>query len=655
MANICLPVNLAQQFKERLKSKEIDPVAMASMTSEQRRQTLSFLGEQTAVEVNALFESKLLLKNQQQGMITWIKNVAGLKPELSRDIISRVNRLDQALLTPESEQAFLEDLAAQKVGVNVTMEEAGKISELAHEVAVREQARTHSEDDRLRYGRAVVAFNNYRNGLIAEAEGQTKSLRSDWNEFKQNPVGKALTVSRAVRFSFDLSYPLRQGMKALRANPTVWWRNSLKGLQAAKEGLKGGSLMDEVNADIFSRDNYGLYQKSKLGVGVQEEEIPSTTPEKLPVVGRGFKASNDAYTAQAHLTRADLFDFYYARHKELGYDVDSDEYLEGLGRYIGQKTGRARLPGQYESGANWLNKYIISPRFWASKIQTFTQPFTGAQSFGNMRTDAAKAIRREAAKDLVKYVATQVGIAVLASAILGKDSYEEDLRSADSGTIKVGNTRFDTTGGAKTIMTLVARLLTNKTKSSTTGILSDLGTGEFGSMSRWDVIINHFENQLAPTPSVIRDYFQGETFEGQAVTPKTMATGLFIPLNLENLYKNHDEEYAANLLLITIMDGLGASTNTYSYDANWSRSPSKELTQFREKVGVQKFKELNDEYNSRYNEWFTKLGSNEQFLELSEEDKTRALTNKKADIKKEIFKENNFKYKEEKSKKLPKL
>jgi hypothetical protein len=67
---------------KKLKSGEIDPAKLVEMTSQERRDFFSkFLGEENARQVNALFESKLLLKNQQQGIITWAKKVAGITKE----------------------------------------------------------------------------------------------------------------------------------------------------------------------------------------------------------------------------------------------------------------------------------------------------------------------------------------------------------------------------------------------------------------------------------------------------------------------------------------------------------------------------------------------------------------------------------------------
>lgn len=122
---------MAVKFLRALQDGTITPEKLSEMTSAERRAFLEkIVGKDEARDVNALFESKLLLKDQQAGMITWAKQVGGMTPEVLRDIISRVNKLDR-VLNPTEEKSFLNDLANQKLGTDVTLEEAQKISDLA--------------------------------------------------------------------------------------------------------------------------------------------------------------------------------------------------------------------------------------------------------------------------------------------------------------------------------------------------------------------------------------------------------------------------------------------------------------------------------------------------------------------------------------------
>jgi hypothetical protein len=68
MKSFCLIKEKADEFKKALVSGKIDIEKMIDATSSERREIFEkFFGEKDiAKEVNALFESKLLLKNQKK-------------------------------------------------------------------------------------------------------------------------------------------------------------------------------------------------------------------------------------------------------------------------------------------------------------------------------------------------------------------------------------------------------------------------------------------------------------------------------------------------------------------------------------------------------------------------------------------------------------
>ena len=101
-----------------------------------------------------------------------------------------------------------------------------------------------------------------------------------------------------------------------------------------------------------------------------------------------------------------------------------------------------------------------------------------------------------------------------------------------------------------------------------------------------------------------------------------------------------------------IAEGVGISTGTYSQSRDWSQNPGVVLQQFREKVGEERFKKANDEYNKKFNQWFEFVVKNPKYEALSDEEKQKVITKKKIEIKNSIFKKNFFKYKT-KTKKLP--
>src|SRR3990167_1147801 len=131
----CLTRQTKQKFIEALRIREIDPAKLSEMTSIERRTFLEkYVGGDNGVQVNSLFENKLLLKNQKAGFISWAKKVGGISKEAKRDLISRIERMDK-ILDPVEEKAFLQDLASTKLGTNITIDEAKKITELSTKIS----------------------------------------------------------------------------------------------------------------------------------------------------------------------------------------------------------------------------------------------------------------------------------------------------------------------------------------------------------------------------------------------------------------------------------------------------------------------------------------------------------------------------------------
>ena len=140
MAAFCLPPLFANKFIKALQDGTINVEKMALMESGDRRALLAgVVGAENAREVNAAFEKKLLLKNWQRGMISWVKDSSGLSTPKKNDMINRVLNMKE-ILAPADKKAFLADYAAKRLGTDVTMAESDKIMELAHKAAAERDA-----------------------------------------------------------------------------------------------------------------------------------------------------------------------------------------------------------------------------------------------------------------------------------------------------------------------------------------------------------------------------------------------------------------------------------------------------------------------------------------------------------------------------------
>lgn len=134
--SFCLPRAFASEFLKALQDGRVDPDKLSAMESADRRAFFEkIVGKDNAQPVNALFESKLLLKDQKRGLVSWAKSVAGINAAVRRDLLHKIEKLDR-VLNPTEEKVFLADLAAAKLGTTVTHEEAQKITKLAQRASL---------------------------------------------------------------------------------------------------------------------------------------------------------------------------------------------------------------------------------------------------------------------------------------------------------------------------------------------------------------------------------------------------------------------------------------------------------------------------------------------------------------------------------------
>lgn len=632
MATFCLIPKAVEDFKRALKSGEIDPLKLSSMDSSSRHTFLEkYVGKENSQQVNALFESKLLLKNQKMGYITWAKKVGGITKEARRDLIARIEKLD-TVLSPKEETQFLHDLASTKLGTDITLDQAKTITDLSNKVKEtqlkqKEDLTFNSESERLSYGKAKIDLGNYVNNL------------KNRDSFSLNPIKivKDLPgITKSIRASMDNSAIFRQGWKTLMTNPDIWQKNARKTFVDMVRTFGGKKVMDEINADIVSRPNYERYVKAKLAVSTIEEAFPTSLPEKIPVLGRAYKASETAYTGFLYRQRADIFDKFIQIANNSGVDINNTKELQSIGSMVNSLTGRGNL-GKYEPAANLVNNVFFSPRSIKANFDTFLHPLTGA--------GGSNFVRKQASINLLKVVTGTAAVLTVANALM-PGSVETDPRSSDFGKIKVGDTRFDVTGGMSSLLVLASRLATMSSKSSTTGKVNPLNSGKFGAQTGEDVIVNFFENKLSPILSVVKDLAKGQDFNGNKPTIGHELENLFVPLSVSTYNELKADPNSADIVLSMIADGLGLVANTYGKtQKNWDSNPTKEQQAFKDKVGSDKFNQANQDFNKQYDEWFAKTLKTSSYKNLSNEAKQTLSTDAKSSIQDKVFKSYNFKYK----------
>ena len=613
--NFCLPEEITNKLKKAIKSGEIDIEKLSSASSEYRVNFFKqFMNERNAKEVVALFESKLLLKNQKRGLVTWAKQILGMKPAVERDIISRIMRMDK-ILNPENEKSFLRELASKKLGVDITIEEANKIAEMSKKVS---ELKSYTDTQgRIKYGRARMDLVDYVNKLSGK---------------KANLVKNIIGLPRAVLATLDLSAPLNQGWGMLSR------KEFYKNISTMFKALKNEDNFLNIQAEIMTRDTFKRAKKAGLRINdlgenleLREEAFMTTLLDKVP----GVSASQRAYTSFLNKLRMDVFDDLLSKAEIAGEDVGlGSKDLEDIANVVNAFTG-----GYGQTNA-LVNAALFSPRKLQSTIKmidprTYTDPKT------------SKTARKAATRNLLGSLAITATILTLAD-VLGGDNIEieEDPRSSDFGKIKTGNTRLDVSGGNASYATLISRLLTQKTKSTNTGVISKLGYG-FGSPTGFDVSVNFIRNKFSPLFSLIVDSFSGENSIGEKKTIPQSVVDRFKPMFINSIYELYKDDSTGVFVkaVLTVLALFGAGLSTYSISENWQDKTSQEMTQFKASVGEEKFNEANQKYNKIISEEITALKKTDKYQALSSEDKLKEISDIKDEAKKDIFKEYNFKKK----------
>lgn len=556
-------------LKTRLKSGEITPAKLAEMTSDGRHKYFAkFLDEDMATSVNALYESKTLLKDQQRGLITWLKTATGMKPEVKRSLIDRVEKMDK-FLNPLEEEEFLADLAAQKLGVGVTADEAKTISRLSKEyqdLLEEANASKQGSDVRTEVGAARVKFDNY----VAELKrDSTARSARDWASNPLRSAGGQFAdiggLAKAMKASMDLSFTLRQGFKAMIAHPDKWAQNAAGGFKLALRqlGQKGTSddVINAVKAEIYGRENSlnGSYRKMGLDIGNVEEAFPTSIPEKIPLLGRIYKASETAFNGTAYRLRADVADELMRSLSKSGRDVTDPALLKSIGEYTNSLTGRGSL-GRAEGFSKAFNNLFFSPKFFKSNLDFLT-----AHAFD---PNMDPALKKRAFTNLLKTVGS-VGLGLSVAKAVNPDSVNFDPTSSDFGKIKVGNTRVDVTAGLASLVTFLYRNADILTRGATQGEVQ-LGEKKYDKRNPLgETALSFFQNKLSPASRAVVDVGAGEDFDGAPVNLtsleglKNLGINLFAPLPAENLVELAQDDESIGVIMGTMLDGLGVGTNTY--------------------------------------------------------------------------------------------
>ena len=483
-------------------------------------------------------------------------------------------------LRKEYEQAKENYRAAIDASGLITKEEAAKIVRLSKLASDLREAIAEG-GSRFEYGAARVEYENYVNrlkgselSLKTRLRERIQEAKATWADNKPKAafeLGKDFisTVSNnsiAMVASFDNSFLGRQGLKMLFTHPTAWAPGARKSFSDFAQTLGGKNAHDAMLADIYSRENYlnGEYQRAKI-IAKTEEQYPTSIPERIPGVGRVFKASEVAFKGSALRMRTDLYDMLSARAKDLGVDLGNKTEIESLGKMINALTARGIWGKTGEPPI--VRLFLWAPKMLKANIDVLT-----AHGFGSGLD--SKFTQKEAAKNLLKIVSITALLMAIANALL-PDSAELDPRSSDFGKIKVGTTRFDITGGAASLVVLASRIISYalgmpSIKSPETGLVRPFGNN-IGQKTAFDAIIDFLKNKTTPPMGVLISWLDNKNKgSGEDFTWSNAAFTSFTPISLQNMIKMGDD-VSADKIVGAMVDLIGINANSYSDDGSKKR------------------------------------------------------------------------------------
>lgn len=648
MANLCLPRQVRDKLLGALKSKDISIEKLYSMSDVERNTIFKqYVGEDFAKFVNSEFE-KAMLSNQKKSISNWIEKLATVKEPVRKDLLKKVEKLEK-ILTPDEEFGFLNDLASQKLGIGVTEEEASTILKLKSEiddlkVKIPENSPVGSEE-RLAYGLAVDDFKQFVGNLKNEANALSLKEYSQPKNWGKGIIDLAGILKSSVA-TLDNSFIGRQGIKTLLSgNYKLWADTALQSFKNFGEELvqksngffkeRNDAVMRAIRADVYSRPNAinGKYNAAKNGYGLgllHEEAFPSSIPEKIPLLGRLFKASETAFNGSAMKMRADLADAVIAAAEQNGVDMLDPVQASAHGKFVSAMTGRGDL-GKAEAVAKEANALFFSIKFLKSNFDTLT-----AHYFDKTMTPEAKKTAALATAKIAAHIGAILGIAKM----INPDSVDFDPRSTRFGQIKIGQHSYDITGGMRGFITLASRIVPTYhngewgfwTKSASTGKYTKMSQGDYGEQTALDTFQQFFEGKLSPTAGLIRDIWKGQNFEGEKPGFVNSLIGLTVPISattlIDELKKGNDD-----IVLAMIAEGLGFSATDSTF-----KGSGKKWAELKEKKGDDVYNESLQKVTNEFNKEAEKLQATTRFKNMKNEDQAKALDAIRTEVTNKVFK-----------------
>jgi len=339
-------------------------------------------------------------------------------------------------------------------------------------------------------------------------------------------------LSRALKTTFDLSAPFRQGIVAGAGHPITFAKNigTMLRVAASKQGFDVMNDTMAKHADFQKLLDWGLDITSMAGRNVSKKEEVYATNLIDKLAGKGVigkiltapvQASERAYTGFLSKFRFDLANMMIEQARKGGRIVDDDLGRE-IARYVNIATGRGDL-GKVAKHAEGLAQLFFAPRFIASRVNIINP---------RLYIQASPVVRREAMRNLLSL--TAAGLSVLKLAQLRGAEVGMDPTSSDFGQIIEGDDRVNIWGGIQPQVTFLARMLLGKT-TSVSGAVKFVGTRPFKETSRAEIALRFARSKASPFAGLIYDWATGKTIAGQKLDLPAAVIDQFVPMMVDDI------------------------------------------------------------------------------------------------------------------------
>ena len=533
----CLTPQATELLKKKIAEDKLTAEDFHNMDDAERHGYFaSFLDDATATKLNEMIESKLLLKDQQRGIVNGLKEAFGEKHPAYRDAVAKVMRMER-ILKPSDVNKFMSDLAAHKLGKTVTADQAARLHDLAKSASdsrdVIPKDSPNGSKERLDYGSKLAAFKKYVSDLKNPSEGIKDYLS----------ITKLAGVSKSLVANLNNHFFGRQGWRTLFDRPDVWMNNFAKSWGDMAKELKGQDAMNAVRADVWSRENAinGLYRIHKVDIGLDSEEaFPEHLPGKIPLLGRLYKASESAFNGASLRMRADTFDALVKEAKAQGVDVNDPN--TNLGKLANSITARGDVNlGQL---AKPINVMMFSPKYLKSQLDALAAvPDYTINKIGlGGGTEAAEFSRAKAAQNVLKLIAG-VGTILTISKLIDPESVEQDPRSKKFGKVWVGPSHevgIDVTAGMGSLITIASRLIPTEHNGKwamwyETSKGKYINIGKSRNIHPADLVFDFMEQRSSPLANyILTSYLDHKLYDKETAIQK--AEKLVQPMQAETMH-----------------------------------------------------------------------------------------------------------------------